>query len=115
MPDIDRRGKRAAEQRADGRADTVGQQDLAQAVIVAGRGDALHVVHALGEVVATQRHRSDEQGANITEGLGEIGRRIWQAQTELTQGCGNLRRLHQIVEIKKLGQPGEHCAQHHRG
>lgn len=73
MPDIDGRWERAAEQRADDRADAVRQQDLPEAIIVTRGGSALHVVHALGEVVDAEWHGSDEQRPDVADRLGEVG------------------------------------------
>ena len=50
---------------ADDRADAVGEQDLAQVVVVARRRGALDVVHRLGEVVDAERDRGGEQRRDV--------------------------------------------------
>ena len=69
MADVDGGRERAAQHRADDRAETVGEQDLAQVVVVAGRRRALDVVHRLGEVVDAERDRGDEQRRDLREPL----------------------------------------------
>ena len=97
------------------RADAVGQQDLAQAVVVAAGRGAFDVVHALGEIVDAERHGGDQQRPDIAERLGEVERRIGQMQAELAERAGDLGRLHQHVEVEKPSEPGEHGAERHRG
>src|SRR6185437_7406822 len=72
MADIDRGRERTAEDRADDGADAVGQQDVAQAVIVTRRRGALDVVHALGKVIDAERNGGDEQGPYVGEALEHV-------------------------------------------
>ena len=75
MADVDRGRERAAQERADDGADAVGQQDVPEVVVVAGRRGALDVVHPLGEVVDTERDRGRQQRRDVGEAAEDLGRR----------------------------------------
>ena len=87
-------GKRGAEHRAGERADAVGQQDLAQIEVVAGRGCALDVVHAFGEVVDAERHGDDQKRADVGQTRQEIGGWDRHVQAELVQRGDDRVRVH---------------------
>src|SRR5260221_326425 len=77
---------RAAEHRADERTQSVGEQDLAQVVVVARGGSACNVVHRFGEVVDSERNRGDEERRNVRESAPHVEREDRQAQSELLGG-----------------------------
>ena len=75
MPNVYRRRERAAEHRADDCAQTVGEQNLTQVIVVAGCRSALHVVHRFGEVVDAQWDRGDQQRRHLRKPFPHIGRK----------------------------------------
>ena len=83
VADVHRGRERAAEHRADDRADAVGEQDLAQVVVVARRRRALDVVHRLGEIVDAERYRGDEQRRDLRQSLPHVRREDRKAQAEM--------------------------------
>src|SRR5262249_30553182 len=74
--------------------DPVGEENLAQVVAVTRRLRALHVVHALGEVVDAEGNRRHEQRADVAQPRQHVRGGNGQPQPELAQRRAHCRRLH---------------------
>ena len=115
MADVHGGRERTAQHRAHDRAETVGEQDLAQVVVVAGGRGALDVVHRLGEVVDAERDRGDEQRRDLRESRPDIGREDRNVQAEMSERFAHGGGLHVVAPSGERHRPADHGADDHGG
>src|SRR5262249_49772794 len=105
VADVDGGWKRATEERADDGADSIREGDPPEVVAVTGRLRALDVVHALGEVVDTERDRGDEEGPDVREPREDVTRRYGKLEPGLSQRRADGGRLHDPAPAEKRRDP----------
>src|SRR5436309_321216 len=105
MTDVHRRRERAAEERADDRADAVRKKDGPEVVAVTGRRRALDVVHSLGEVVDAEGDGRGQERRDIAQPAQDLGSGPGQVDSELGERVTDGLRIEAVPAEYEVRQP----------